>query len=182
MDKEKSAGSKNTKIKQIVICFSSHHNWFMLHNSGKVSGLVVGMVLVLALVIAPVAGDSMTRENGVDRDGNDYHTLFMGNPGYNGTPESCSENCLTQPACNAATWAAHDQSCWLKQVVPAATTRTGVISFTRVKTQTDTPSSTVAEKGTIKEEAGGKKTPGFGWAAAISGCLGLLLVFRIYRQ
>ncbi len=146
--------------------------------------LALGMVLVLALVIAPVAADTMTREDGTDRDGNDYTSLFPGTLGYNGTPESCSENCLNQPVCNAATFAARDQSCWLKEKVPVATQRSGMTSFIRQKagaagpvTASATQASTAAPAGTPAPVAT-KKSPGFEGIFAVLGCLGILMIRR----
>jgi len=102
-------------------------------------------IILVAFIIAPATADTMTREDGIDRDGNDYSTLFAGDPGYDGTPESCGTACLNQPACNAATYAAHDNSCWLKSIVPVATKRSGVISFVKVASgQTTAPGT--AEK------------------------------------
>ena len=146
--------------------------------------MVAGMLLVAALLIAPVAADTMMREENMDHDGNDYATLFPGTSMYNGTPESCMENCLDQPECNAATFASRDQSCWLKKNVPAATPRTGVISFVRQKegaagpvTASATQAGTAAPAGT-PAPAATKKSPGFGWAAAAIGCLGVMAFLR----
>jgi len=103
---------------------------------------------------------------------------------YNGTPESCMENCLGQPECNAATFASRDQSCWLKKNVPVATQRTGVTSFVRQNegaagpvTVLATPAGTTGPAGSPAPVAT-KKSPGFGWAAAAIGCLGVLAVIR----
>lgn len=115
--------------------------------SSKGTIALAGALLALALLIGPAVADTMTREEATDRDGNDYFTVFAGNPGYNGSAESCGEYCLNQPGCNAATWVARDQSCWLKETVPAATTRTGVVSFLRVKSQPPAaPAATIAGK------------------------------------
>ena len=146
--------------------------------------IVAALLLVAALLIAPVAADTMIREENMDHDGNDYATLFPGTSMYNGTPESCMENCLDQPECNAATFASRDQSCWLKKNVPVATPRTGVTSFVRQKegaagpvTPSATQAGTAAPAGTPAPVAT-KKSPGFGWAAAAIGCLGVLVTLR----
>lgn len=146
--------------------------------------LAAGIVQVLALITAPVSADAMIREDNTNHDGNDYTALFPGTAGYNGTPESCMENCLNQPACNAATFAARDQSCWLKENVPVATQRGGATSFIRQKggaAGTVTASTTQAGAGIPAVSApavGAKKTPGFGMAAAIIGCLSALAMHR----
>lgn len=145
---------------------------------------VAGILLVLACIVVPAAADTMVREDNTDHDGNDYETLFPGTSIYNGTPESCMENCLGQPACNAATFAARDSSCWLKENVPVATQRTGMTSFIRQKegatgpvTASVTQAGTVAPAGSLVPVAT-KKSPGFGWAAAAIGCLGMLALLR----
>ena len=142
------------------------------------------IVLVLALVIAPVAADTMVREENTDHDGNDYSTLFPGASMYNGTPESCMENCLADPGCNAATFASRDQSCWLKKNVPVATRRTGVTSFVRQKegaagpvVASATQAGAAAPAGT-PAPAATKKSPGFVWPVAAIGCLGVLAFLR----
>ncbi len=117
------------------------YNCFMTGKNTRASLWVIGFLLVLALIITPVVADTMTREDGVNRDGNDFASLFPGNAGYNGTPESCSENCLNQPACNAATFVPRDQSCWLKTIVPSATSQISMISFLRVKSTPSSPGS-----------------------------------------
>lgn len=145
---------------------------------------VAALLLVAALLIAPVAADTMMREENVDHDGNDYATLFPGTSMYNGTPESCMENCLDQPECNAATFALRDQSCWLKTNVPAATQRTGVTSFVRQKegatipvTVSATQAGTAVPAGT-PAPAATKKSPGFVWSVTAIGCLGVLAFLR----
>jgi hypothetical protein len=145
---------------------------------------VAGILIILVLLIAPVAADTMVREEDTDHDGNDYATLFPGTSMYNGTPESCMENCRDQPECNAATFASRDQSCWLKKNVPVATHRTGVTSFVRQKegasgpvTVLATPAATAAPAGTPLPAAT-KKSPGFGWAVAAIGCAGVLVFLR----
>jgi alpha-2-macroglobulin len=143
-----------------------------------------GILILLVLLIAPVAADTMVRQENTDHDGDDYTTLFPGTSTYNGTPESCMENCLGQPECNAATFASRDQSCWLKKTVPVATQRTGVISFVRQKEGAAGPVTSSATQAGIAAPAGSpapaatKKSPGFGWAAAVSGCLGVLVILR----
>jgi hypothetical protein len=143
-----------------------------------------GIVLVLALLIAPVAADTMIREENTDHDGNDYETLFPGSSMYSGTPESCMENCLADPRCNAATFAARDNSCWLKENVPVATQRTGATSFLRQKegasgpvTASSTQAGAAAPAGT-PAPAATKKSPGFEWTVAAIGCLGVLALLR----
>ena len=145
---------------------------------------VAGMLIILVLLIAPVAAETMIRQDNTDHDGNDYETLFPGNSMYNGTPESCMENCLGEPECNAATFAPHDQSCWLKKNVPVATQRTGMTSFIRQKegasgpvTASVTQAVTAAPAGT-PAPAATTKSPGFAWPAAAIGCLGVLALLR----
>jgi hypothetical protein len=143
-----------------------------------------GLLLVLALLIAPAVADTMIREENTDHDGNDYTSLFPGTAGYNGTAESCMENCLNQPACNAATFAARDQSCWLKEKVPVATQRSGMTSFIRQKAgAAGTVMITPAQAGAGNAEGSPapvetKKTPGFGWTAAVMGGLAALAMLR----
>jgi hypothetical protein len=142
-----------------------------------------GVLLVLACIVMPVAADTMIREDNTDHDGNDYETLFPGTSMYNGTPESCMENCLGQPACNAATFAARDNSCWLKEDVPVATQRNGMTSFIRQKEGAAGPvTASVTQAGTVAPAESpvpaATKSPGFGWAAAAIGCLGVLAVIR----
>jgi len=143
-----------------------------------------GILLMLALLIAPVAADTMIREENTDHDGYDYKSLFSGDPGYNGTPESCMENCLNQPECNAATFASRDNSCWFKKDIPVATQRTGATSFLRQKegasgpvTASATQAGAAAPTGT-PAPAATKKSPGFEWTAAAIGCLGVLALLR----
>jgi hypothetical protein len=138
--------------------------------------LVTGMLLVLALLIAPVAADTMTREDGTDHDGSDYNTLFPGSPPtYGGTAESCSAACLSDPACYAATYLARDQSCWLKQTVPAATPRTGVVSFVKVRGEAQSPPAAQ----TAQPVTTTRKSPGFELLAAVIGCVGVLALRKI---
>ena len=155
--------------------------------TGKNRGAVLPVaciVLVLALVVAPAAADTMVREENTDHDGNDYKTLFPGTDGYNGTPESCMENCLNLASCNAATFASRDNSCWLKENVPAATQRSGATSFIRQKEGASGPVTAMATQAGVAVPAGTpapaatKKSPGFGWAAAAIGCLGVLAILR----
>ena len=126
----------------------------------------------------------MIREENTDHDGNDYTTLFPGSSMYNGTPASCMENCLADPGCNAATFAARDQSCWLKKNVPVATPRNGVTSFVRQKAGAAGPVTASVTQATAAAPAGTpapaptKKSPGFGWIAAAAGCAGVLALFR----
>jgi hypothetical protein len=145
---------------------------------------VAGILIILVLLIAPAAADTMVREENTDHDGNDYTTLFPGTSMYNGTPESCMENCMGQPECNAATFASRDQSCWLKKNVPVATQRTGVTSFIRQKegaagpvTASATQAGTAVPPGSPAPVAT-KKSPGFEWVAAVIGCLGVLAFIR----
>jgi len=143
-----------------------------------------GILIILVLLIAPAAADTMVREENTDHDGSDYSSIFPGTSGYNGTAASCMENCLNQASCNAATFAARDNSCWLKEKVPVATQRTGMTSFIRQKegaggpvTASATQAGTAAPAGTPAPVAT-KKSPGFGWAAAAIGCLGVLVILR----
>jgi hypothetical protein len=53
----------------------------MTGKNKRVSLLVISFLFVLALIIAPVVADTMTREDGVNRDGNDFASLFPGNAG-----------------------------------------------------------------------------------------------------
>ena len=145
---------------------------------------ISGMLIILVLLVAPVGADTMIREDNTDHDGNDYQTLFPGNSMYNGTPESCMENCLADPGCNAATFASHDQSCWLKKTVPVATARTGMTSFIRQRdgasgpvTPSATQAVTTAPAGT-PAPAATQKSPGFGWALAVTGCTAMLALTR----
>ena len=143
-----------------------------------------GILIILVLLIAPAAADTMVREENTDHDGSDYTSIFPGTAGYNGTAASCMENCLNQASCNAATFAARDNSCWLKEKVPVATQRNGMTSFIRQKegaggpvTASATQAGTAAPAGTPAPVAT-KKSPGFGWAAAAIGCLGVLVILR----
>jgi hypothetical protein len=143
-----------------------------------------GILLILALIIAPAAADTMVREDNTDHDGSDYTSLFPGTAGYNGTAASCMENCLNQVSCNAATFAARDQSCWLKEKVPVASQRSGMTSFIRQRegatgpvTASATQAGTAAPAGT-PAPAATSKSPGFGWAATAIGCLGVLALIR----
>ncbi len=145
---------------------------------------VAGILIILVLLIVPAAADTMIREENTDHDGNDYSTLFPGTSMYNGTPESCMENCLGQPECNAATFVLRDQSCWLKKNVPVATPRTGVTSFVRQKDGAAGPVTAAATQAGTAAPAGSpapvatKKSPGFAWPAAAIGCLGVLALLR----
>lgn len=143
-----------------------------------------GILLILALIIAPAAADTMVREDNTDHDGSDYTSLFPGTAGYNGTAASCMENCLNQVSCNAATFAARDQSCWLKEKVPVASQRSGMTSFIRQRegatgpvTASATQAGTAAPAGT-PAHAATSKSPGFGWVATAIGCLGVLALIR----
>jgi hypothetical protein len=164
--------------------------------TGKKRGFLLqatGMLLVIILLIAPCAADTMVREENTDHDGSDYTSLFPGTPGYNGTAESCSENCLNQASCNAATFAARDQSCWLKEKVPVATQRNGATSFIRQKTGAASP-VTVSPTQAGAGNAGGsqapvatKKSPGFGWTTTVIGGLCVLAMagtrgIRIFQR
>lgn len=151
--------------------------------TGSKKGLValaVGMVLVLALIIAPVAADTMIRENATNRLGEDYTSLGLGTAGYEGTAESCSANCLNQPSCNAATFVEWDQSCWLKEIVPPATPESGMTSFLRQKSSPSVTITTGAAP-TVSTVPGGIKAPGFDCVLAILGCLGVLVVRKSMR-
>jgi hypothetical protein len=142
------------------------------------------LLLVLVLLIAPAAADTMVREENTDHEGNDYTSLFIGTAGYNGTAESCMENCLNQASCNAATFAVRDQSCWLKENVPVANPRNGMTSFLRQKEGAAGPVTAYAtQAGTATPArtpapASTQKSPGFGWAAAAIGCLAVLAFLR----
>src|SRR5665647_3649953 len=103
--------------------------------AGKKNNLVMlacGFVLVFTLIIGPVSADNMTWEDTTNRLGNDYDSLVLGSPGYDGTAVSCRDYCLNQSECKAATWVEMDQSCWLKEMVPPATTEDDMISFVPV--------------------------------------------------
>jgi len=142
--------------------------------------LACGIVLVLVLIIPPVAADTMIREDATNRIGEDYTSLGLGTPGYDGTAESCSANCLDQPSCNAATFVAWDQTCWLKGTVPPATAESGMTSFVRQKSSPAVTITTGAAP-TTSGVPGGIKTPGFECVVAILGCLGVLVVRRSMR-
>lgn len=137
--------------------------------------LVIGVVLVLALITAPVAADTMTREDATNRLGEDYTSLGLGTDGYDGTAESCSQNCLNRSSCNAATFVAADQTCWLKEIVPPATAESGLTSFVRQK---ETPAVTVSAGAvqTVPVGSGGIKAPGFECLFAILGCIVVQMV------
>ncbi len=146
--------------------------------------LMACIVLVLAFVIVPAAADTMVREENTDHDGSDYSSIFPGTAGYNGTAESCMENCLKQASCNAATFASRDNSCWLKENVPAATPRSGATSFIRQKegaagpvTASTTQAGNAAPART-PAPAATKKSPGFAWPLAAIGCLGVRALLR----
>jgi hypothetical protein len=142
--------------------------------------LAIGIVLVLALIIAPVAADTMIREDATNRLGEDYTSLGLGTAGYDGTAESCSANCLNQPSCNAATFVEWDQSCWLKEIVPPPTAESGMTSFVRQKSSPPVTITTTAAP-TVSTVPGGMKTPGFECVLAILGCLGVLVVRKSMR-
>lgn len=142
--------------------------------------LPFGMVLVLALVIAPVTADTMIREDTTNRLGEDYTSLGLDTPGYDGTAVSCSANCLSQPSCNAATFVEWDQTCWLKEIVPPATQESGMTSFVRQKSTPSVPVTTVAPPA-VSTVPGGIKAPGFGVVLTILGCLGLLVIRKTMR-
>ncbi|NMB78793.1 MAG: hypothetical protein GYA23_06820 [Methanomicrobiales archaeon] len=139
------------------------------------AGTFVAIVLLLSVVIAPVAADSMTREDGTDHDGSDYNTLFPGSPAtYGGTAESCAAACLSDTTCNACTYLARDQSCWLKQTVPPASPRTGVVSFVKVRGEAR---ANQAER--PPEEPTPAKSPGFTAFAAVIVAAGVLSLRKI---
>jgi hypothetical protein len=149
------------------------HHWFMMGNMTRMAGTALAVVLVLVFIVTPVVADTMTREEGTDHDGSDYNTLFPGSPPtYGGTAESCSAACLSDPSCNAATYLARDQSCWLKHTVPPATARAGVVSFVRVKGE--------AQSATTAQPVATAKSPGFEALAAVSGCLGVLALRKVH--
>lgn len=151
--------------------------------TGSRRGLValgVGIVLVLAIIIAPVAADTMIREDATNRLGEDYTSLGLGTAGYDGTAESCSANCLSQPSCNAATFVEWDQSCWLKEIVPPATSESGMTSFVRQKSTPAVPITTVAPPA-VSTVPVTTKAPGFEWVLALLGCLGVLVVRKSMR-
>jgi len=147
-----------------------------MNGSGKgFAPMAIGFVLVLALIIAPVAADKMIREDAINRLGEDYTSLGLGSAGYDGTAESCSENCLNQPSCNAATFVEWDQSCWLKEIVPPATPESGMTSFVREKTSTAVTVTTGAVQ-TVPVVPAITQAPGFECVFAILGCLVVLMV------
>jgi len=150
---------------------------------GSRRGLVapaVGIVLVLALIVAPVAADTMIQEDTTNRLGEDYTSLGLGTAGYDGTAESCSANCLSQPSCNAATFVEWDQSCWLKEIVPPATSESGMTSFVRQKTTPVIPITTTAPP-VVSTVPVTTKAPGFGVILTILGCLGLMVIRKTMR-
>ena len=152
----------------------------MTGNGKGFAPMAIGFVLVLALIIAPVAADKMIREDAINRLGEDYTSLGLGSDGYNGTAESCSENCLNQPSCNAATFVEWDQSCWLKEIVPPPTAETGMTSFLRQKSS-PTVTLTTGAAPTVSTVPGGIKAPGFEFVLAILGCLSVLVVRKSMR-
>lgn len=142
-----------------------------------------GILFVLALLIVPAAADTMVREENTDHDGNDIDSLFPGSAAFNGTAESCMENCLARADCNGATFVARDNSCWLKENVPPASEREGMTSFIRQKEGAGAGPAPVSQAGsaapaTTQAPAATKKSPGFGWAAAAIGCTGVLALLR----
>jgi hypothetical protein len=169
------AGSVKFPVPNQNIFIISFPSLFFMRGNGKgLAAQVIGMVLVLAL-IAPVAADMMIREDATNRLGEDYTSIGLGTAGYDGTAESCSENCLHQPSCNAATFVEWDQSCWLKEIVPPATEESGMISFVRQK---ETPAVTVSAGAgqTVPAVSGGLKTPGFEYLVTLLGCLMVLMI------
>jgi hypothetical protein len=142
--------------------------------------LAIGIVVVLVLIITPVAADTMIREDATNRLGEDYTSIGLGTAGYDGTAESCSENCLKQPSCNAATFVEWDQSCWLKEIVPPATSESGMTSFVRQKSTPTVTITTLADP-TVSGVPGGIKAPGFDYVVAILGSLGVLMVRKVMR-
>jgi hypothetical protein len=152
---------------QYIFIISFPSLFFMREERKGLAALIIGVVLILAFIIAPVAADTMIREDATNRLGEDYTSLGLGTAGYDGTAESCSQNCLNQPSCNAATFVASDQTCWLKEIVPPATAESGLTSFVRQK---ETPTVTVSAG------SGGIKAPGFECLFAILGCIVVLMV------
>lgn len=143
------------------------------------------LLLVLVLLIAPVAADRMVQEDGTDHDGNDYQTLFPGSSMYNGTAPGCAEACLNDAVCNACTFNPRDQSCWLKEVVPAASARPGITSYVKVRGDEQATPAAPAAKATQAEqppmEPRPTESPGFEFALAITGCAGVLAARRLHR-
>ncbi|MCK9591591.1 MAG: PAN domain-containing protein [Methanoregula sp.] len=151
-----------------------------MNGSKELVALAIGIMLVLAIIIAPVAADTMIRENETNRLGEDYLSLGLGTAGYDGTAESCSEYCLNEPSCNAATFVEWDQTCRLKELVPPPTSESGITSFLR---QNSSPSvtGTAAAATTIATVPGQISAPGFDCLLAILGCLGVLVVRKSMR-
>jgi hypothetical protein len=157
---------------QNIFIISFPSLFFMRGERKGLAALIIGVVLVLTIIIAPVAADTMIREDATNRLGEDYTSLGLGTAGYDGTAESCSQNCLNQLSCNAATFVEWDQSCWLKEIVPPATAESGMTSFVRQK---ETPAVTVSAG------SGGIKAPGFECIFAILGCIIVLIVRKSMR-
>jgi hypothetical protein len=149
--------------------------------AGKKNNLVMlacGCVLVFTLMIGPVSADNMTWEDATNRLGNDYDSLVPGSPGYDGTAESCRDYCLNQSACKAATFVEMDQSCWLKEIVPPATTEDGLTSFVRV---TSAPPATVPVTSLATAPVtlpATQRSPGFELVFSLLGCLVVLMIRR----
>jgi len=107
---------------------------------------LLGIVLLLVILIVPVAADTMRTESGTNRNGNDYanytfeYCTSMGSmvftcPSgltYGGTASECSNLCLGQALCVAATYVQGDKTCWLKSSLPAASPNPGMTSFVKV--------------------------------------------------
>jgi hypothetical protein len=149
--------------------------------AGKKNNLVMlacGFMLVVTLIIGPVSADTMTWEDATNRLGNDYDSLVPGSPGYDGTAESCRDYCLNQSECKAATWVEMDQSCWLKEIVPPATTEDGLTSFVRV-TSAPTVSPPVTPLATAPVTLPPtQRSPGFELVCSLLGCLIVLMKRR----
>ncbi len=110
--------------------------------------------------------------------GNYYDSLVLGSPGYDGTAVSCRDYCLNQSECKAATWVEMDQSCWLKEIVPPATTEDGMISFVRV-TSAPTVSLTATPLATAPVTLPAtQRSPGFELVCSLLGCLFVLMIRR----
>jgi hypothetical protein len=139
--------------------------------------LACGFVLVFTLIIGPVNADNMTWEDTTNRLGNDYDSLVPGSPGYDGSAESCRYYCLNQSVCKAATWVEIDQSCWLKEIVPPATTEDGMTSFVRV-TSAPPASLPVTPATTPVTLPVTQQSPGFELVFPLLGCLIVLMVRR----
>jgi len=88
-------------------------------NTGKKWMLMLAaMVLLISILVMPVAAVTMTEYLNTNLDGGDYQTIAAP------AKEDCSNACLNDPNCLAATWVhrvSSEPSCWLKNTVPPST-------------------------------------------------------------